>query len=420
MVADATLIYKQMEKEKFKVLLYLKKGSTDKSGNTPIMGRVTVGRSVAQFSCKISCAEKLWNARESRLNGKSKIAVATNVKISSLLLTINEAYAALIAINKPFSAADLKDRIQGNAAAQMTIVQLFDRVYREVLARVGVDFAQATPRTYKSVLSSLQLFIELKYRCSDLSFGQLNEQFIRDYCDYVILEKGFSKRTLHRDVTLIKKICKIAYREGYADKCHFAYFNIPREKVRTPRALSREQFEAIRDLEIEPMDQSHNLVRDMFIFSCYVGSAYTDTVALKKENLITDENGAQWLRYNRNKNGSLSRVKLLPEALVIIEKYNVVHRDTIFPYIQYSPLRCAMQGIRSAIGMRENLSYHQSRHSFASLITLDQGVPIETVSKMLGHSNITTTQIYARVTPRKLFEDMNIYIEKTKDLKLTL
>ena len=244
--------------------------------------------------------------------------------------------------------------------------------------------------------------------------------FIREFQDFALLKCSYSLDTVRHYLAILKKICKIAFREGYSEKCYFAYYKLPKQTINAPKSLSREQFEKIRDLEIEPHRTSHNLVRDMFIFSCYVGSAYIDTVAITKENLITYEDGAKWLRYNRNKNGSLSRVKLLPEALEIIGKYQNEDRDTLFPFIEYATLRANIQGIRVAIDMKENLSYHQSRHSFASLITLEQGVPIETVSKMLGHGDIRTTQIYARVTPKKLFEDMNKYIEATKDLTLAL
>ncbi len=405
---------------KFKVLLYLKKGTLDKSGMTPIMGRITVGRSVAQFSCKLSCSEKLWDARASRLSGKSNIAVETNRKIDNLLLTITEAYTALIESNKPFTAEDLKSRIQGVATAQITLLKFAQRVYDDMVARVGVDVAPITPKTYLFANRYLAYFIKAKFNCEDLSFKQLNEQFVRDFHDYVHLERGLSLRTVAQYIFILKKICKIAYREGHADRCHFAYYSPKRLKTKTPRALSRERFEGIRDLEISPLDKRMNLSRDMFIFSCYVGSACTDTASLKKGNLITDENGAQWLRYNRNKNGSLSRVKLLPEAIEIIEKYHDKSRDTIFPFLSYSQVKDDIQSIRAALRIIEPLSYHQSRHTFASLITLDQGVPIETVSKMLGHSNIGVTQIYAKVTPRKLFEDMEIYINATKHLKLVL
>ncbi|MFR9527548.1 MAG: site-specific integrase [Rikenellaceae bacterium] len=409
-----------MQKQKFKVLLYLKKGTLDKSGMTPIMGRITVGHTVAQFSCKISCSEKLWDARASRLSGKSNVAVETNRKIDSLLLSINEAYNALLDNNQPFSADDVKNRIQGVATAQMTLLKLSQRLCDEVHARVGVDLAATTVANYTRTHHYINLFIKEKLKCDDISFKQLNEQFVRDFHDFTVLEKGLSLRTMCQYIIILKKICRIAYREGYADRCYFAHYTPKRPKVKAPRALSREQFEAIRDLEINPNDRNLNISRDMFIFSCYVGSAYTDTASLKYENIITDENGALWLKYNRNKNGSLSRVKLLPEAIEIIERYHDENRETIFPFLSYSQVQDNIQVIRMALRITENLSCHQSRHTFASLIALEQGVPIETVSKMLGHSNITTTQIYSRVTPHKLFEDMKIYIHATKHLKLKL
>ena len=409
-----------MKQEKFKVLLYLKKSSPDKSGKTPIMGRITVGNSMSQFSCKLSCDPKLWNPRESRLNGKSKIAVETNAKLDKFLLSVNDAYGSLTSRNISFCAEDVRNLVQGIATTQMTLIKLLDRVYQSEVARVGIDRAPTTPPTYFYTMRCLKQFIKKKFKTEDIAFGQLNEQFIREFQDFALLKCGYSLDTVRHYLAILKKICKIAFREGFSEKCYFAYYKLPKQTINAPKSLSREQFEKIRDLEIEPHRTSHNLVRDMFIFSCYVGSAYIDTVTITKENLITNEDGAKWLRYNRNKNGSLSRVKLLPEALEIIEKYQNEDRDTLFPFIEYATLRANIQGIRVAIDMKENLSYHQSRHSFASLITLEQGVPIETVSKMLGHGDIRTTQIYARVTPKKLFEDMNKYIEATKDLTLAL
>ena len=414
-----------MEKEKFKVLLYLKKSAEDKSGAIPIMGRITIsnsknGNSMAQFSTKLSCREKLWNARASRLNGKSKIAVETNAKIEKLLLTINESYEKLLQINRPFGAADVKNLVQGIATTQMTLVKLAERVRDERLARIGIDLSKSSTTHYVSGVRHLGEFINKKFKCEDLTFKQLNEQFIRDFCDFILLDKGFSQRTLCHYVILVKNITRIAFREGYADRHHFAYYHPSKPKKKAPRALSSERFEAIRDLKINPDDKALNQARDMFIFSCYAGSSYADTVALTKDNIITDDNGSMWLKYNRQKNNQLSRVKVLPEAVAIIEKYLDKDRDSIFPYMAYSKVQANIKTIRTALMINDNLSYHQSRHTFASLITLDQGVPIETVSKMLGHSNISTTQIYARVTPRKLFEDMDIYIEKTKHLKLVL
>ena len=409
-----------MKQEKFKVLLYLKKSSPDKSGNTPIMGRITIDNSMAQFSCKISCKPDLWNPRESRLNGKSKIAVEINVKLDKLLLTINDAYNSLLNRKQTFKATDVKNLFQGGATSQIMLIKLIDQMTSDVVARVGIDRAKTTPLSYHGVRKNLAEFVKRKFKTDDIAFGQLNEQFIREFYDYVAIERGYAVDTVRHYLALIKKACRIAFREGYSEKLHFAHYPLPMPKFNPPRALSRKEFEQIRDLHIPSEKERHSQVRDMFIFSCYVGTPYIDTVAITKNNLSKDENGDLWLKYNRGKNNALSRVKLLPEAIDIIKKYKSSSRETIFPPIGYSQVRYIMHSFRALIGKKDFLSYHQGRHTFSSLITLEQGVPIETVSKMLGHSDIKTTQIYARVTPKKLFEDMDKYIKATEDLKLVL
>ena len=158
----------------------------------------------------------------------------------------------------------------------------------------------------------------------------------------------------------------------------------------------------------------------MFLFACYAGTSYVDVVAITPDNLSRDDNGALWLKYRRGKNGQLSRMKLLPEAIALIEKYRDDTRPTLFPVIPYQALKWCLTSIKMKVGIKGRLSYHMGRHSFSTLMTLENGVPIETVSKMLGHADIRTTQVYARVTPKKLFEDMDKYIEATKDLKLVL
>lgn len=299
-----------MKIEKFKVLLYLKKSGTDKSGKAPIMGRITVNRTMAQFGCKLSCRPELWNARESRLDGKSREAVETNAKLDKLLLAVNAAFDTLVERGQDFDATAVKDLFQGSMETQMTLLRMTDRI------------------------------------CED--------------------------------------------------------------------------FEKIRDVEIPAWRTTHILARDLFLFACYTGTAYADAVSVTRENLYTDDEGSLWLKYRRKKNELRASVKLLPEALALIEKYHDDTRPTLFPMIHHPNLQRHMKSLAVLAGVSGRLCYHQARHSFASLITLEAGVPIETISRMLGHSDITTTQVYARVTPKKLFEDMDKYIEATKDLKLIL
>ncbi len=409
-----------MKIEKFKVLLYLKKSSPDKSGKTPIMGRITVNNSMAQFSCKLSCTPGLWNPRESRLNGKSKEAVETNARIDKLLLAVNAAFDALVERKHDFDAEAVKNLFQGSMETQMTLLALLDRHMAELRARVGIDVAPTTLSTYVYTHRSLGKFVKKKFRTKDVAFGQLNEQFIREYHDFVVLELGYGHQTLRHYLAILKKICKIAFKEGHCEKCHFAHYKLPKQKETTPKALSRESFEKIRDLEIPANRKSQRLTRDLFLFACYTGTANADVMRITGENLFTDEEGSLWLKYRRKKTDCRARVKLLPEAIALLEKYRDENRDTLFPWQSPELLRMNMRGLRVLADIKEPMSYHSGRHSFASLVTLEEGVPIETISRMLGHSNIKTTQVYARVTPAKLFEDMDKYIEATRDLKLVI
>ncbi len=409
-----------MKQEKFKLLLYLEKSSPDRSGKTPVMGRITVGRSMVQFSCKLSCTPTLWNPRESRLNGKSREAVVVNSKLDQLLLAVNSAYESLLDKKQRFTAEDVKNQFQGSIETQMTLLKLFDRLTDELKARIGIDRAAGTLPTYTYTRRALAEFIKKKFNSSDLAFGQLNEQFIREFQEFVLIDKSLAMDTLRHYLSLLKKVCKIAYKEGHSEKCHFAHYKLPKQKETTPKALSREDFEKVRDLEIPDNRTSHIITRDLFLFACYTGTSYADTVSITKENIITDEEGNLWLKYRRKKNELLARVKLLPEAIALIEKYKDGSRQTLFPMQHYATLRSNMKGLRIMANLSQDLVYHAGRHSFASLVTLEEGVPIETISRMLGHNNITTTQVYARVTPKKLFEDMDKYIEATLDLKLVL
>ena len=272
-----------MKVEKFKVLLYLKKSEPDKTGKAPIMGRITLNRTMAQFSCKLSCTPGLWNARESRLNGKSREAVETNEKIERLLLAVHSAFNSLMERKRDFDAAAVRDMFQGNAGMQMTLLKLLDRHNGEMKARVGVDRAPTTLSTYLFTYRTLSEFIKAKFKVPDLVFGQLNEQFIRDYQDFILLEKGYAVDTLRGYLAILKKICRIAYKEGHSEKYHFCHFKLPKQKETTPKALSRENFEKLRDLEIPEKRRSHVITRDLFLFACYTGTAYADAVSITQK-----------------------------------------------------------------------------------------------------------------------------------------
>ena len=227
------------------------------------------------------------------------------------------------------------------------------------------------------------------------------------------IERGLAVETVRHYLAILKKICHIAFKEGHADKYHFEHYPLPKQKATTPRVLSKEDFEKLRDLEIEEHRWSHHTSRDMFLFACYTGTAYIDVVSITDDNIYTDDNGALWLKYLRKKNEHLGRVKLLPEAIALIEKYRSNERKELFPMIHHPNLRRHMKGLRDLAGIKTDLVYHNERHTFGTLL-VSAGVPMESIAKMMGHTNIRTTQGYAKVTDDKISEDMDRLMEKRK------
>ena len=404
-----------MKQEKMKVLLYLKKSGLDKSGKAPIMGRITLGRSIAQFSCKLSCNPDLWNPRESRMDGKSREAVEINSRLESLLLSVQSAYQSLLSKGCLFDAADVKELFQGSVQTRCRLIERLDMLIKEKESHVGIDIKEGAIHGYHSTRIHLQKFIQRKYKVTDLAFSQLTENFIYEFEQYFLGECGFQESTFYNAATHLKTVCRLAYREGLADVLLFDKAKISKGDKRLPKALDK-----LKALNSDELEKEMETARDVFLFACYTGAAYCDLMELSKKHLVHDDAGSLWLKFNRQKTGVLCRIKLLPGAVRLIEKMHSDERETLLPHIKYPTYQSCLKALRLRSGISFPFTLHTARHTFATLITLEQGVPIETVSKMLGHSNVSMTERYAKVTPQKLFEEFDSFLSFTEDLRLTI
>ena len=409
-----------MKTEKMKVLLYLKKSGLDKSGKAPIMGRITIGRSIAQFSCKLSCNPDLWNPRESRMDGKSREAVEVNGRLENLLLSIQSAYQSLLTRGCPFDATDVKEQFQGSVQTRCMLIERLDVLIKEKESHIGIDIRKESMASYHSTRIHLQEFIQKKYKVSDLAFSQLTENFIHEFQQYFLGECGFQESSFYNVATHLKTVCRQAYREGVADILLFDKVKISKGNKKLPKALDRGAFEKLKTLHFEDLEEEMETARDIFLFACYTGAAYCDLMELDKSHLVRDDEGSLWLKFNRQKTGVPCRVKLLPEAIRLMEKLHSDERETLLPFMGYATYQSYLKALRLRAGISFPFTTHTARHTFATLITLEQGVPIETVSKMLGHSNVSMTERYAKVTPQKLFEDFDRFLSFTEDMQLTI
>ena len=409
-----------MKTEKMKVLLYLKKSGLDKSGKAPIMGRITLGRNVAQFSCKLSCNPELWNLRESRVDGKSREAVEINGRLESLLLSVQSAYQALLSKGCPFDATDVKELFQGSVQTRCMLIERLDILIREKKEHIGIDIKRETISNYYTTRNNLRTFIEDKYKVEDLSFSQLTENFIYDFRDYYLNKLGFQESSFYAVASQIKTVCRLAYREGLADTLLFANVKIARGDKKLPKALDRRSLDKLMNTHFGELEEEMETARDLFVFACHTGAAYCDLMGLSKTHLVRDDEENLWMKFNRKKTGVLCRIKLLPEAVRLIEKMHSDEREALLPFIKYPTYQSCLKALRLRAGISFPFTSHTARHTFATLITLEQGVPIETVSKMLGHTNVSMTERYAKVTPQKLFEEFNHFLSFTEDLRLTI
>ena len=409
-----------MKTEKMKVLLYLKKSSIDKSGKAPIMGRITLGRSIAQFSCKLSCNPDLWNPRESRMGGKSREAVEVNGRLESLLLSVQAVYQSLLSKGCPFDATDVKKQFQGSVQTRCMLIERLDMLIKEKESHVGVDIRKESMASYHSTRIHLQEFIQKKYKVSDLAFSQLIENFIHEFQQYFLGECGFQESSFYNVATHLKTVCRLAYREGLADILLFDKVKISKGNKKLPKALDRGAFEKLKALHFEDLEEEMETARDLFVFACHTGAAYCDLMGLSKTHLVRDDEENLWMKFNRKKTGVLCRIKLLPEAIRIIEKYRGDERERLLPPMKYSTYQSYLKALRLRVGIAFPFTTHTARHTFATLIILEQGVPIETVSKMLGHSNVSMTERYAKVTPQKLIVEFERFLSFTEDIQMSI
>lgn len=397
-------------KTEMKVLLYLKRSEQTKNGLSPLMGKLTikgVKNSSAQFGCKIKVDPKIWNATSQRCIGKSRIAIKTNKEIESQLLLLRMRFDELYAMGDNFTANDIKNVFQGIAATQATILKSFKEHNDEYALRVGVNRSESTFIQYKITLAHLVDFIKQHYKVSDMAMKQLDTTFIDNFYTYLKIDKRHKVNTIIGHIRRLKSICFTAVNKGYIDSNPFTEFKTPLA-YKPQRYLSQEELSKIMNTTFDTPNR--NFTRDMFIFSTMTGISYCDMRTLSENHLKRDDRGRLWIITNRQKSGTPENVMLLDIAIKIIEKYRgMAQGGLLFPMLTKESMNRHLKKIATICSIERNVSYHDSRHTFATQILLSQGVPIETVSRAMGHKNISTTQRYAKITHEKINKDVDIF-----------
>lgn len=390
-------------KTDLKVHFYLRKTSEKKNGECPVVGKITIGKDVAQFSTKITAKVSLWDVVSGRATGKTKHATEVNATLDKINVAINTSYRKLQKEKTTITANDVKNAFQGIASQQETLINYFERHNEDFKKRVGVNRELSTYVQYENSLQHLKRFMSLKHKLSDIPFTQLDFSFIETYDFYLRVELQKKPNTILGIMRHLRKMIKLAIGEGIITHDPFEGYSPERPKAEQ-KYLTREE---LNKIITTPLDHPcRYLTRDMFLFSVFTGLAYRDIRNLTAKNIVKASDGVLWIETTRQKTGTPCEIPLMEIPLQIIEKYKELAPDgKLLPILSCGRLNKNLKVIAQLCGIKHKLIFHAGRHTYASEICLSQGVPIETVSRMLGHRDLRSTQIYAKISNNKISED---------------
>mgnify|MGYP000210066813 FL=1 len=400
-----------MQRSTFKVLFYVKRLS-EKHGQVPIMGRITINGTMSQFSCKLSVRSSLWDAKANKASGKSLESQRINEKLENIKTNIGKQYQRLCDRDSYVTAEKVRNAFLGMGDDCRLLLQTFDEYLAGFLKRVGKDRAYSSYEDYRKRRRRLASFLEYEYRVKDIPFKELKRDFIEKFVVYLSSVQGMRSGTIHSTIKKLKLMPYTAYKNGWIPVDPFAGFYVKAEYAER-RYLSASELQAVMDVRLPNYRTGIN--RDAFVFCAFTGLSHADVSKLTYADIHTDDNGERWIIDRRQKTGTQFRVKLLPVAEMLYERYKDMHLsgDRVFPLKgTYKTLNMSLRHVARHAGLSFNPTIHMARHTFATTVTLTQGVPLETVSKMLGHKRITTTQIYAKITNDKIGQDMKALSEK--------
>ncbi len=374
----------------FKTVFYVN-GSKEKNGIVPIMGRVTINGTIAQFSCKQRIQKELWDAKGNRAKGKSRESTTVNFALDNIKAQIAKHYQRLSDREAYVTAEMVRNAYQGIGTEYETLLRAFDKENAAFAKRVGKDRSERTYRKYLIVRKYLADFIKKQYKRTDMAMNELTEDFIRDYCLYLRNKVGLAQSSVWIYSIPLKHIVTSAHYNGKIPRNPFAQYHVdPDHKER--EFLTENEIKAMSSIELD--NPNFALARDLFIFGCWTGISFIDIKNLTTDNIV-DMNGSFWITSKRQKTGVPFQIKLMDVAMQIIKRYEPFRTgNRLFDIGSYNMVNRRIKTVAKRCGIEKTVSFHLSRHSFA-VLALNYGMPIESVSKILGHTNITTTQIYA-------------------------
>ena len=400
----------------FAILFYINRTKIRKDGTCQLLCKVSIDAEWEQIGTKVSVNPDIWNPETGRADGRSENAVTVNRAIDELTREITNHYNH-IKKSLGFVTAELvKNAVKGIGQKPVTLLALFREHNEEFKKRIGVDRVKETYDSYQRSYKHLAAFVQEKKGVEDITLRSLDKVFYDDFEIFLQTDCKMKPKTVHEHLYRLKKMTMRAVSQGTLRRDPYCRLH-PELPKRKSRHLKLEDLKTLMSTQIDKPNLQR--VRDWFIFSTFTGLAYADLKRLSVNDITQAEDGSWWIHIKRQKTDTPSVIKLLDVPLRIIEKYKHDRQgDKVFNLYTREYLIRLTRELGEEYGFY--LTFHKARHNFGTHMTLSLGVPLETVSKMMGHTNITTTQIYAQVTDKKVDEDMKRLKEVTAGQKINI
>lgn len=396
------------------ISFYLNKHRTDKQGECPVSMRITVNGHREVVNTGVTVEPKQWDSNKGRIKGKSPAIHSQNNLLSTWKSKVTAIYTEMVNSGLPLSSTFIKNKLLGTDDRTTSLMEVVKLHNAYVSKRVDVEVCKATFTKYETLRKKLESYLMKEYDRDDMYLKELNQRFVIGFELFLKVEEKIAHNTTIKYVQFLKRVINYAIANEYIQQNPFSAFKCTFQPV-FRECLTQEEVEVLRLKDIPVARLA--IVRDVFVFSIYTGLAYADVKKLKKGEIVKGNDGSLWIQTFRAKTNTRVPIPLLPKALELMKKYqgdNEGPSSLVFPVPSNQKVNAYLKEIADVCGISKRLTYHLARHTFATTITLSNGVPIETVSKMLGHTNIKTTQIYSKVLDLKISNDMKALEQKLK------
>lgn len=401
-----------MQRNYFTVLFFLKKSKLLKNGEAPICMRITVNGKRAEIQIKRSVEIEKWNSGKECAIGKDRKHMELNHYLETVRTKVLQIHRELEQDGKPITADILKCLYYGEGDSPKMLIETFNEHNKQYRELMGKDYVKGTVLRYERTARYLKEFIREQFNTGDIPLKNINYDFITRFEHFIKVEKKCAQNATVKYLKNLKKITKLALVNKWITEDPFMEIHFKQTKCN--RAfLTEEELQAIirKDFDIQRLAT----VRDIFVFCAFTGLAFTDVLHLKPEHITMDTNGEYWIRKAREKTDNMCDVPLLDIPRMIMEKYkshpDCIRKGVILPVPSNQRMNSYLKEIADVCGIDKPLSTHIARHTFAT-IALANKVSIESIAKMLGHTDIRTTKIYAKIMDRTISSEMQTMRQK--------